>query len=191
MSKDKGVFMSNKQFKSIFYVIAIVIMTILIAVGCKKKPTQAASSDLSIVEVPVSTNETPEPIQPENPNGPVLPIENTTQMKQFEGLYFESKEYNDGFKNFKYTAKVGCIETAVGIKNAYIEFEDGCRFFQGFQGDYNYNGKYVLIYEGAQGSRNGLTQVSATATFTTEGYLYVKFENYSTAIEYALAKEKE
>ncbi len=185
--------MTNKQIKSIFYVMAIIVMTILVAVSCKKKTTQ--SSDFQMVEVPVSTNETPKPIPPstntnETPTGPILPIENTVQMKQFEGLYFESKKYNNnGNKDFKFTAKVGCVETAIGIKNPYIEFEDGCRFFQGFQGDYNYNGRYVLLYEGAQGPRNGLYTVAAEATFTTNGYLYVRFENYSDTIEYALAEE--
>lgn len=195
--------MTNKQVKSIFYVMAVIVMTILVAVSCKKKPTEAQAGNFQIVEVPVSTNETPKPIPPETNDtgippstnetstGPILPIENTVQMKQFEGLYFESKTYNNGVKDFKYTAKVGCVETAIGIKDPYVEFEDGCRFFSGFQGDYNYNGRYVLLYEGAQGPRNGLYSVAATATFTTNGYLYVKFENYSDAIEYALAKESD
>lgn len=186
--------MTNKQIKSIFYVMAIIVMTILVAVSCKKKPTEAQAGNFQIVEVPVSTNETPKPIPPETnetSTGPILPIENTVQMKQFEGLYFESKTYNDGVKDFKFTAKVGCVETAIGIKDPYIEFEDGCRFFTGFQGDYNYNGRYVLLYEGAQGPRNGLSIVAAEATFTTNGYLYVKFENYSDTIEYALARESD
>lgn len=169
--------MSNKQkqIKSIFYVIAIIVMTILIAVSCKKKTTQA--SDLQMVEVPVSTNETPAPIEP------VLPIDNNATMKQFDGLYFESKIFNEGFK---FTAKIGLGDSGYQNGVAYIQFEDGCKFYQGFRFDSEYNGTYNLLYEG---ERNGYAPVKATATFSTNGYLYVKFENYSAAIEYALTKE--
>ena len=171
------------NFKHVAYIVAVVVMTILIAISCKKKPTQVSASQ--IVDEPISTNETPQPIRTnEDVNKPVLSIDNKANMDQFNGLYFESKAYelND---NFKFTAKVG-IENSGNKKGvAYIQFEDGCKFYQVFQvGDYN--GIYDLLYSG---SRNGLSYVKAKARFTEEGYLYVKFENYSWEIEYALAEE--
>ncbi len=178
--------MSNKQFKSIFYVMAIVIMAILIAVGCKKKTTQA--SNFQIVEEPISTNETPEPIQPENPSEPVLTIDNNSTMKQFEGLYFKSKEYNDGLV---FTAKIVLGDSGYQTGVPCIQFEDGFKFYQGFKFDSKYNGSYDLVYGGEQGDRDGYDVVKAKATFDTNGYLYVKFENYGWTVEYALAEEEE
>lgn len=175
--------MDTKKIKSLFYIAAIVVMTILIAVSCKKKSTQASA--FQIVDEPISTNETPEPVQTnEDINKPVLPIDNKANMDQFNGLYFESKAYELN-NNFKFTAKVGIGDSGYQKGVAYIQFEDGCKFYQGFQvGDYN--GIYNLLYSG---SRNGLDYVKAKARFTEEGYLYVKFENYSWEIEYALAEE--
>ena len=168
----------QKQIKSLLYVVAIVVMTILIAISCKKKTTQASASQ--IVDEPPSTNDTPEPIKP------VLPIDNKANMDQFNGLYFETGDYlNINNEPFKFTAKVGIGDSGYQNGVAYIQFEDGCKFYQGFQvGDYN--GNYNLLYSG---SRNGLDYVKAKVRFTEEGYLYVKFENYSWEIEYALAEE--
>lgn len=184
MPKGEGVFMSNKQIKSIFYVLVIAVMSILLAVGCKKKTTQ--SSNFQIVEEPGSTTETPQPTPPENPMEPVLPIDNETTMKQFDGLYFESKEYVGGLK---FTAKVGLGDSGYQKGAPYIQFEDGYKFYQGFKIDSKYNGNYNLLYGGEIGDRDGYDIVKAKATFDTNGYLYVKFENYNWTIEYALTEE--
>ena len=170
--------LKQKQIKSLFYLVAVVVMTILIAVACKKKPTQANASQ--VVVEPPSTNDTPEPIKP------VLPIDNKANMDQFNGLYFETGDYlNVNNEPFRFTAKVGIGDSGYQKGVAYIQFEDGCKFYQGFKvGDYN--GSYNLLYNG---SRNGLDYVKAKVRFTEEGYLYVKFENYSWEIEYALAEE--
>ena len=170
--------LKQKQIKSLFYLVAVVVMTILIAVACKKKPTQANASQV-VVELP-STNDTPEPIKS------TLPIDNNANMDQFDGLYFETGDYlNINNEPFRFTAKVGIGDSGYQKGVAYIQFEDGCKFYQGFKvGDYN--GSYDLLYSG---SRNGLDYVKAKVRFTEEGYLYVKFENYSWEIEYALAEE--
>lgn len=170
--------LKQKQIKSLFYLVAVVVMTILIAVACKKKPTQASASQV-VVEPPL-TNDTPEPIKP------TLPIDNRANMSQFDGLYFETGDYlNINNEPFRFTAKVGIGDSGYQKGVAYIQFEDGCKFYQGFKvGDYN--GSYDLLYSG---SRNGLDYVKAKVRFTEEGYLYVKFENYSWEIEYALAEE--
>ena len=175
--------LKQKQIKSLFYLAAVVVMTILIAVACKKKPTQANASQ--VVVEPPSISETPEPIQTnEDITKPALTIDNKANMDQFDGLYFESKLYGPS-DNFRFTAKVGIGDSGYEKGVAYIQFEDGCKFYQGFKvGDYN--GSYDLLYNG---SRNGLDYVKAKVRFKEEGYLYVKFENYSWEIEYALAEE--
>ena len=105
----------SKQ-KYLFKVIAIAIMVVMVAVACKKKPTGVNAT------VDVGEEITP-PIQPE---GPKVKIDPNGDLKQFLGYYYESGGYQGISGVLVFTARVGRDD-----KQAYIEFEDGFKFYQG------------------------------------------------------------
>ena len=98
-------------------------------------------------------------------------------MSQFKGLYYKSGAYNiSGFENtylFTFTAR---------IYDNYIQFEDGVKFYADST---NVGSNYYL--EG--GPRDGKQKIFANVSFDQDGYLTVKFENYSKEIKYALSED--
>ena len=154
--------------KYLFKVIAIAIMVVMVAVACKKKPTG--------VNATVDVEEITPPVQPE---GPKVKIDPNGDLKQFLGYYYESGEYRGVSGTLVFTARVGRDN-----KQAYIEFEDGFKFYQG-AGPSCKGANYKLLIESGK-LRNGGACQYADVVFYEDGYIDVKFNNYYLPIRYSL-----
>lgn len=160
----------SKQ-KYLFKVIAIAIMVVMVAVACKKKPTGVNAT------VDVGEQITP-PADP-NPEGPKVKIDPNGDLKQFLGYYYESGGYQGISGVLVFTARVGRDD-----KQAYIEFEDGFKFYQG-AGPACKGANYKLLIESGK-ERNGGACQYAEVVFYEDGYIDVKFNNYLLPIRYSL-----
>ena len=161
----------SKQ-KYLFKVIAIAIMVVMVAVACKKKPTGVNAT----VDVGEEITPPEEPIQPE---GPKVKIDPNGDLKQFLGYYYESGGYQGISGVLVFTARVGRDD-----KQAYIEFEDGFKFYQG-AGPACKGANYKLLIEPGK-ERNGGACQYADVVFYEDGYIEVKFNNYYLPITYSL-----
>lgn len=164
----------SKQ-KYLFKVIAIaimVVMVVMVAVACQKKPTDINAT----VDVGEEVKPPEEPIQPE---GPKVKIDPNGDLKQFLGYYYESGEYRGVSGTLVFTARVGRDD-----KQAYIEFEDGFKFYQG-AGPACKGANYKLLIESGK-LRNGGACQYADVVFYEDGYIDVKFNNYYLPIRYSL-----
>ena len=159
----------SKQ-KYLFKVIAIAIMVVMVAVACKKKPTG--------VNATVDVEQITPPADP-NPEGPKVKIDPTGDLKQFLGYYYESGGYQGISGVLVFTARVGRDD-----KQAYIEFEDGFKFYQG-AGPACKGANYKLLIESGK-ERNGGACQYADVVFYEDGYIDVKFNNYLLPIRYSL-----
>lgn len=157
----------SKQ-KYLFKVIAIAIMVVMVAVACKKKPTG--------VNATVDVEQITPPVQPE---GPKVKIDPNGDLKQFLGYYYESGGYRGESGVLVFTARVGRDD-----KQAYIEFEDGFKFYQG-AGPACKGANYKLLIEPGK-ERNGGACQYADVVFYEDGYIDVKFNNYYLPIRYSL-----
>lgn len=161
----------SKQ-KYLFKVIAIAIMVVMVAVACQKKPTDINAT----VDVGEEVTPPEEPIQPE---GPKVKIDPNGDLKQFLGYYYESGEYRGVSGTLVFTARVGRDD-----KQAYIEFEDGFKFYQ-VAGPSCKGANYKLLIESGK-LRNGGACQYADVVFYEDGYIDVKFNNYYLPIRYSL-----
>lgn len=159
----------SKQ-KYLFKVIAIAIMVVMVAVACKKKPTG--------VNATVDVEQITPPADP-NPEGPKVKIDPNGDLKQFLGYYYESGGYQGISGVLVFTARVGRDD-----KQAYIEFEDGFKFYQG-AGPACKGANYKLLIESGK-ERNGGACQYADVVFYEDGYIDVKFNNYYLPIRYSL-----
>ncbi len=159
----------SKQ-KYLFKVIAIAIMVVMVAVACKKKPTG--------VNATVDVKQITPPADP-NPEGPKVKIDPNGDLKQFLGYYYESGGYQGISGVLVFTARVGRDD-----KQAYIEFEDGFKFYQG-AGPACKGANYKLLIESGK-ERNGGACQYADVVFYEDGYIDVKFNNYLLPIRYSL-----
>ena len=159
----------SKQ-KYLFKVIAIAIMVVMVAVACKKKPTG--------VNATVDVEQITPPADP-NPEGPKVKIDPNGDLKQFLGYYYESGGYQGISGVLVFTARVGRDD-----KQAYIEFEDGFKFYQG-AGHACKGANYKLLIESGK-ERNGGACHYADVVFYEDGYIDVKFNNYLLPIRYSL-----
>ena len=160
----------SKQ-KYLFKVIAIAIMVVMVAVACKKKPTGVNTT----VDVGEEITPPADPI----PEGPKVKIDPNGDLKQFLGYYYESGGYQGVSGVLVFTARVGRDD-----KQAYIEFEDGFKFYQG-AGPACKGANYKLLIEPGK-ERNGGACQYADVVFYEDGYIDVKFNNYYLPIRYSL-----
>lgn len=170
----------SKQ-KYLFKVIAIAIMVVMVAVACKEKPTDInpavdIGEEITPPKEPIQPEVPEEPIQPE---GPKVKIDPNGDLKQFLGYYYESGEYRGVSGTLVFTARVGRDD-----KQAYIEFEDGFKFYQGV-GPACKGANYKLLIESGK-ERNGGACQYADVVFYEDGYIEVKFNNYYLPIRYSL-----
>lgn len=159
----------SKQ-KYLFKVIAIAIMVVMVAVACKKKPT-GVNATVNVVEITPPADPIPE--------GPKVKIDPNGDLKQFLGYYYESGGYQGVSGVLVFTARVGRDD-----KQAYIEFEDGFKFYQG-AGPACKGANYKLLIESGK-ERNGGACQYADVVFYEDGYIDVKFNNYYLPIRYSL-----
>ena len=159
----------SKQ-KYLFKVIAIAIMVVMVAVACKKKPT-GVNATVDVVEITPPADPIPE--------GPKVKIDPNGDLKQFLGYYYESGGYQGVSGVLVFTARVGRDD-----KQAYIEFEDGFKFYQG-DGPPCKGANYKLLIEPGK-ERNGGACQYADVVFYEDGYIEVKFNNYLLPITYSL-----
>ena len=159
----------SKQ-KYLFKVIAIAIMVVMVAVACKKKPT-GVNATVDVVEITPPADPIPE--------GPKVKIDPNGDLKQFLGYYYESGGYQGVSGVLVFTARVGRDD-----KQAYIEFEDGFKFYQG-AGPSCKGANYKLLIEPGK-ERNGGACQYADVVFYEDGYIDVKFNNYYLPITYSL-----
>lgn len=159
----------SKQ-KYLFKVIAIAIMVVMVAVACKKKPT-GVNASVDVVEITPPADPIPE--------GPKVKIDPNGDLKQFLGYYYESGGYQGVSGVLVFTARVGRDD-----KQAYIEFEDGFKFYQG-AGPACKGANYKLLIEPGK-ERNGGACQYADVVFYEDGYIDVKFNNYYLPIRYSL-----
>ena len=170
----------SKQ-KYLFKVIAIAIMVVMVAVACKEKPTDInpavdIGEEITPPKEPIQPEVPEEPIQPE---GPKVKIDPNGDLKQFLGYYYESGGYQGISGVLVFTARVGRDD-----KQAYIEFEDGFKFYQG-AGPACKGANYKLLIESGK-ERNGGACQYADVVFYEDGYIDVKFNNYYLPIRYSL-----
>ena len=167
--------------KYLFKVIAIAIMVVMVAVACKEKPTDInpavdIGEEITPPKEPIQPEVPEEPIQPE---GPKVKIDPNGDLKQFLGYYYESGGYQGISGVLVFTARVGRDD-----KQAYIEFEDGFKFYQG-AGPACKGANYKLLIESGK-ERNGGACQYADVVFYEDGYIEVKFNNYLLPIRYSL-----
>lgn len=179
---------NTKKFLSI---IVIAIIGSMLFIACKAKPTDLNNYQVGEPAVNPTNPETPNPTN-ENSQKVEIKIDNNNDLRQFgegtrenfKGYHYVSKEYMINGKPYKFTATVGWDSYQY-----YIQFEDGYKFYQG-AGPSCKGANYKLVIQSGA-SRNGGACQYADVVFTTNGYLYVKFNNYSWTIEYALSKKEE
>lgn len=179
---------NTKKFLSI---IVIAIIGSMLFIACKAKPTDLNNYQVEEPAVNPTNPETPNPTN-ENSQKVEVKIDNNNDLRQFgegtrenfKGYHYVSKEYMINGKPYKFTATVGWDSYQY-----YIQFEDGYKFYQG-AGPSCKGANYKLVIQSGA-SRNGGACQYADVVFTTNGYLYVKFNNYSWTIEYALSKKEE
>ena len=179
---------NTKKFLSI---IVIAIIGSMLFMACKAKPTDLNNYQVEEPAVNPTNPETPNPTN-ENSQKVEVKIDNNNDLRQFgegtrenfKGYHYVSKEYMINGKPYKFTATVGWDSYQY-----YIQFEDGYKFYQG-AGPSCKGANYKLVIQSGA-SRNGGACQYADVVFTTNGYLYVKFNNYSWTIEYALSKKED
>ena len=179
---------NTKKFLSI---IVIAIIGSMLFIACKAKPTDLNNYQVEEPAVNPTNPETPNPTN-ENSQKVEIKIDNNNDLRQFgegtrenfKGYHYVSKEYMINGKPYKFTATVGWDSYQY-----YIQFEDGYKFYQG-AGPACKGANYKLVIQSGA-SRNGGACQYADVVFTTNGYLYVKFNNHSWTIEYALSKKEE
>ena len=175
---------NTKKFLSI---IVIAIIGSMLFMACKAKPTDLNNYQVEEPAVNPTNPETPNPTN-ENSQKVEVKIDNNNDLRQFgEGTRENFKGYHyvsKGYIPHEFTATVGWDSYQY-----YIQFEDGYKFYQG-AGPSCKGANYKLVIQSGA-SRNGGACQYADVVFTTNGYLYVKFNNYSWTIEYALSKKEE
>lgn len=175
---------NTKKFLSI---IVIAIIGSMLFMACKAKPTDLNNYQVEEPAVNPTNPETPNPTN-ENSQKVEIKIDNNNDLRQFgEGTRENFKGYHyvsKGYIPHEFTATVGWDSYQY-----YIQFEDGYKFYQG-AGPSCKGANYKLVIQSGA-SRNGGACQYADVVFTTNGYLYVKFNNYSWTIEYALSKKEE
>lgn len=175
---------NTKKFLSI---IVIAIIGSMLFIACKAKPTDLNNYQVEEPAVNPTKPETPNPTN-ENSQKVEIKIDNNNDLRQFgEGTRENFKGYHyvsKGYIPHEFTATVGWDSYQY-----YIQFEDGYKFYQG-AGPSCKGANYKLVIQSGA-SRNGGACQYADVVFTTNGYLYVKFNNYSWTIEYALSKKEE
>lgn len=175
---------NTKKFLSI---IVIAIIGSMLFIACKAKPTDLNNYQVEEPAVNPTNPATPNPTN-ENSQKVEIKIDNNNDLRQFgEGTRENFKGYHyvsKGYIPHEFTATVGWDSYQY-----YIQFEDGYKFYQG-AGPSCKGANYKLVIQSGA-SRNGGACQYADVVFTTDGYLYVKFNNYSWTIEYALSKKEE
>ena len=182
---------TKKNTKKFLSIIVIAIIGSMLFIACKAKPTDLNNYQVEEPAVNPTNPETPNPTN-ENSQKVEVKIDNNNDLRQFgegtrenfKGYHYVSKEYMINGKPYKFTATVGWDSYQY-----YIQFEDGYKFYQG-AGPSCKGANYKLVIQSGA-SRNGGACQYADVVFTTDGYLYVKFNNYSWTIEYALSKKEE
>ena len=173
--------------KQILCLIVLAIMTVIISAACKKKPTDTGNY-MSVTEA----GETPAPEFPsDSPNGK-LTINTNQGLIQFKDLSFKSGAYyllGEYTRKIYYYADIKVDENSNPYISVITKSEDGeiteeeGKFYEVSNEDgaiYNLEG---VRYK----SNNGIT---AVAVFIEDGYLRIKFSNYSLEITYSLINEK-
>ena len=178
---------TKKNTKKFLSIIVIAIIGSMLFMACKAKPTDLNNYQVEEPAVNPTNPETPNPTN-ENSQKVEIKIDNNNDLRQFgEGTRENFKGYHyvsKGYIPHEFTATVGWDSYQY-----YIQFEDGYKFYQG-AGPSCKGANYKLVIQSGA-SRNGGACQYADVVFTTNGYLYVKFNNYSWTIEYALSKKEE
>lgn len=167
--------------KQILSLIALAIIMVIGSVACKKKPTDAENY--------MVVKQAEQPPEPEKK----LPVDENQGLIQFKDLSFKSGAYylNSDYTNkIYYYADVKVDENSnpyisVATKNEIGEvIEEEGKFYIS---DTNQKG----VFYNLEGVRyQSLNKITAEATFKEEGYLVIKFSNYSLDITYSLLNEK-
>ena len=171
--------------KQILWLIALAIITVMVLSACKKKPTNAGNY-MSVTEA----GQTPAPEFPSDNTIGKLTIDTNQGLIQFIGLSFKSGAYylNGDYTNkIYYYADVKVDENSKPYISVITKSEDG-EILES-------EGKFysVLNETGAVYNLEGVRYVDninmATVTFTEDGYLRIKFSNYTLEITYSLTSE--
>ena len=167
--------------KQILSLIALAIIMVIGSVACKKKPTDAENY--------MVVKQAEQPPEPEKK----LPVDENQGLIQFKDLSFKSGAYylNSDYTNkIYYYADVKVDENSnpyisVATKNEVGDvIEEEGKF-------YISNTNQKGVFYNLEGVRyQSLNKITAEATFKEEGYLVIKFSNYSLDITYSLLNEK-
>ena len=169
--------------KQLLWLIAIAIMVIIISVACKRKPTNV--EDFSLVEeAPGQAGEIPQPEKK-------LPIDTNQGLIQFKGLSFKSGGYilnGDYSKIIYYYADVKVDSDSKPYISVLVIDADG-NIIEDEGKFYNILNETGAVYnlEGIRYKSNNRN--TAVATFIEDGYLRIKFSNYSLDITYSLTEK--
>lgn len=167
--------------KEFLWLIALAIMIIIVSVACKKKPT-----DVGNYMLVTEAGQTPQPEKR-------LSIDTNQGLIQFKDLSFKSGAY---YLNGDYTNKV-YYYVDVKVDNdskpyisAMTKDEDG-NIIEEEGKFYTISNETGAVYN-LEGTRyQSINELTAEATFTEEGYLRIKFSNYSLEITYSLTEKNE
>ena len=170
-----------------FYILLVLVGVISVyTVACKNKSTN--TGNLSVVE---EAGQTPTPEFPSDSQNNKLTIDTNQGLIQFKQLSFKSGAYylnGDYTRKIYYYADVKVDENSKPYISVITKYESGeivedeGKFYD------NENGKGAVY--NLEGVRYNNNRNSAQVTFTEDGYLRIKFSNYSLEITYSLINGK-
>ena len=166
--------------KKILSLIAIAIMSVIVSVACKKKPTNAA--DYMVAK---QAEQSPQPEKK-------LTIDTNQGLIQFKDLSFKSGAYyiNGNYtKKIYYYADVKADENSKPYISAITKSEDG-EIIEDEGKFYVMSNESGTFYKLSGVRYQSVNTLTAEATFTESGYLVIRFSNYSLDITYSLLNEK-
>lgn len=176
--------------KNFLWLMAIAIITVFVALACSDKPTDANASNFSEIEYIEQA-----PRQMFNLDTvDNLEIDSSRDLTQFQGKSFKSGAYirnKDYSKLFYYYADVNIDSQSkpyISVIRKYAEgnvLEDIGKLypFSDETGGTYYNLEVVRY------KINSSAKITASATFTEDGQLIIKFSNYGAEIILSLTKD--
>ncbi len=176
--------MITRGTKKILWLMAIATIMVFIVLACKKKPTNTGDF-FSIEQAPGEIGQIPEPDKK-------LSIDSTQGLIQFKGLSFKSGVYNrkksDGSSKLVYYYADVKVDSQFKpyISVVARDFDENIVEDQGkFYSTANETGAIYNLkgdkYDGA---------ITAEFVFVEEGYLKIKFNNYSGEVICSLTERK-
>lgn len=167
--------MIEVKTKKILWLMSIVIIIALVTFGCKKKPTDAGN---------VFSGE-------QTSGQKKLNIDFTQGLSQFEGLSFKSGGYvkNGDYSKLIYYYAYVKVDAQLKPYISVVKKDSDGNIVEDQGEFYSVSNESGAVYNLEGVKYNGSSKITAEFIFTEEGYLNIKFDNYSLDITCPLAEK--